>query len=179
MGRYTILSCIAIKNGRDNFIAGYCSYRQKVSICFPGCISGLGRIRKRMCERMTKCVVWKSPDTACSVELLFTSSSSFKTNAPERPVTMQASSDSEPELEDAETLQLYPPSKKVKSVVWEYFGFTNKTQQKDDTPTCRKCLKKVPAPQANTSNLRAHLREKHPDLFAEIQVKRTLFNAYC
>ena len=89
---------------------------------------------------------------------------------------MQASSESEPELEDAETLHLYPPSKKVKSVVWEYFGFTNKTKGRGSN--LQKMPQKVPAPQANTSNLRVHLREKHPDLIAEVQVKRTLFNAY-
>ncbi|KAL7374943.1 hypothetical protein ABVT39_009473 [Epinephelus coioides] len=82
---------------------------------------------------------------------------------------MELSSESEPEG-DAETT-LYPPNKKVKSVVWEFFGFVNKKQEKDEPPVCRRCLKKVPAPRANTSNLRAHLKEKHPDLFTEVMAQ--------
>ena len=42
---------------------------------------------------------------------------------------------SESELEDGDAAEpiIYPPSKGVKSDVWEYFGFTRLKQQKDET----------------------------------------------
>ena len=39
--------------------------------------------------------------------------------------------------------------------------------------TPRKCRKKVSAPLSNTSNLRYHLQQNHPELYAKLQVKRT------
>lgn len=44
IGRYTVLSCIAIIYGRDNCIAGYCKYREKIKSCgdrgvdLPSCL---------------------------------------------------------------------------------------------------------------------------------------------
>ena len=75
--------------------------------------------------------------------------------------------------EEAGTPRLYPPQKKVSSNVWTLFGFTKQTDQKDEKPICRTCLKKVPAPLANTTNLRFHLQQNHPELYAKVQVKRT------
>ncbi|XP_078476198.1 E3 SUMO-protein ligase ZBED1-like [Lampetra planeri] len=65
---------------------------------------------------------------------------------------------------------LFPPEKRIKSAVWEYFGY-----QKDDKgclintgwPICRTCLVAVSNKAGNTSNMMTHLREYHPALHTE------------
>ena len=59
-----------------------------------------------------------------------------------------------------------------KSVVWNYFGLqANENgvvlQEVEDEPMCRTCKKSVRAKSGNTSNLLAHLRDHHADLYAE------------
>ena len=58
------------------------------------------------------------------------------------------------------------------SVVWDYFGL--KTNQngtvivtEEQKPVCRTCHKSAPAKGGNTSNLMAHLKEHHPELYVE------------
>ena len=62
------------------------------------------------------------------------------------------------------------------SVVWEYFGLKasqNGTLVASEThlPVCRLCGKSVPAKGGNTTNLLTHLRDRHPDVYADAQPK--------
>ena len=58
------------------------------------------------------------------------------------------------------------------SVVWDYFGLkTNENGTvivtEEQKPVCRTCHRSVPAKGGNTSNLMAHLKEHHPELYTE------------
>ncbi len=59
----------------------------------------------------------------------------------------------------------------AKSVVWNYFGLQvdedGKILPEEDKPTCRACKKAVSAKGGNTTNLLTHLRDHHPELYAE------------
>ncbi|XP_034540402.1 zinc finger BED domain-containing protein 1-like [Notolabrus celidotus] len=71
---------------------------------------------------------------------------------------------------------LYPPKKRLKSAVWEHFGFHKNDQgviQDDGAPVCKTCRKKVMAKGSNTSNLIQHLRDHHPRLHALIKPNTT------
>ena len=62
--------------------------------------------------------------------------------------------------------------KGAKSIIWEYFGLEADEhnipkQGLDDQPICRKCNKRVRVKHRNTTNLLAHLRDNHPEEFAE------------
>lgn len=68
---------------------------------------------------------------------------------------------------------LFPPKKRLKSAVWDYFGYTKNDQgiiEDDGSPICKTCRKKVAAKGSNTSNLMQHLRDNHPDLHAQVKV---------
>ena len=59
-----------------------------------------------------------------------------------------------------------------KSIVWNYFGLKANEHgialpEEEERPICRTCKKAVPAKGGNTSNLLTHLRDHHPDLYAE------------
>ena len=58
------------------------------------------------------------------------------------------------------------------SVAWDYFGLkTNKNGTtvvtEEQKPVCQTCHRSVPVKGGNTSNLMAHLKEHHPELYAE------------
>ena len=58
------------------------------------------------------------------------------------------------------------------SIVWNYFGLEanekeKPKQDKDQTPVCQSCKKGIPAKGGNTSNLMAHLKEHHAELYIE------------
>ena len=56
------------------------------------------------------------------------------------------------------------------SIVWNYFGLeANKggTPKPDKNPICRSCKRSIPAKGGNTSNLMAHLKEHHAELYVE------------
>ena len=58
------------------------------------------------------------------------------------------------------------------SIVWNYFGLEANEQgtpkrDKDQRPVCRSCKKSIPAKGGNTSNLMAHLKEHHAELYVE------------
>ncbi len=60
----------------------------------------------------------------------------------------------------------------TKSIVWNYFGLQVDEDgkilpQEEDKPVCRACKKAVPAKGGNTTNLLTHLRDHHPELYAE------------
>ena len=60
----------------------------------------------------------------------------------------------------------------TKSIVWNYFGLQADGDgkiilEKEDRPVCRACKKAVQAKGGNTTNLLTHLRDHHPDLYAE------------
>ena len=59
-----------------------------------------------------------------------------------------------------------------KSIVWNYFGLKANEHgialpEEEEGPICRTCKKAVSAKGGNTSNLLTHLRDHHPDLYAE------------
>ena len=62
------------------------------------------------------------------------------------------------------------------SVVWDYFGLRanpdgSVVRGEANYPACRPCGKSVPAKGGNTTNLLTHLRDHHPDLYAEASLK--------
>nr|XP_055065221.1 E3 SUMO-protein ligase ZBED1-like [Misgurnus anguillicaudatus] len=75
--------------------------------------------------------------------------------------------------EGGESLELFPPAKKTKSAVWEFFGYRKHSDghglEEEGRPTCKTCLKRVSARGGNTSNMIAHLREHHPSRFAKFK----------
>ncbi|XP_056594328.1 uncharacterized protein LOC130413269 isoform X1 [Triplophysa dalaica] len=73
--------------------------------------------------------------------------------------------------ERATPTTLYPPSKRIKSEVWRYFGFRTNAEGslvEDGFPICKKCGRKIAAKQGNTSNMFAHIRNHHPSEFMQI-----------
>nr|XP_017213371.1 zinc finger BED domain-containing protein 1-like [Danio rerio] len=67
---------------------------------------------------------------------------------------------------------IYPPSKRVKSEVWKYFGFQKNAEGlliEDGFPLCKTCGRKVAAKHGNTSNMFAHIRDNYPLQFREIK----------
>ena len=64
------------------------------------------------------------------------------------------------------------------SVVWDYFGLKAHSDgglvsSEAHLPVCRSCGKSVPVKGGNTTNLLAHLRDHHPDLYAEAHPRIT------
>lgn len=69
--------------------------------------------------------------------------------------------------------ELFPPTKRIKSAVWEYFGYRKNDQGvvlEDGVPACKSCYKKIAAKGGNTSNMFHHLRDNHSTLYAKIKV---------
>ena len=64
----------------------------------------------------------------------------------------------------------FKPKKDTKPEVWHHFGLKQKDGIVVDMkkPVCRQCLLKVSAKRGNTSNLFAHLKTKHPDVYVEV-----------
>ena len=61
--------------------------------------------------------------------------------------------------------------KNTKSPIWAHLGFKpngNGTPKDLDTPVCKKCFTEVITRNGNTSNLRTHLRLKHPDIYKNL-----------
>ena len=66
--------------------------------------------------------------------------------------------------------------KNTKSCVWTYFGLQPTEdgiviESEQERHLCYKCKKSVQAKGGNTTNLSQHLREHHPDLYAESTAK--------
>ena len=62
------------------------------------------------------------------------------------------------------------------SVVWDYFGLKANQDgtlvlSETHSPVCRLCGRSIPAKGGNTTNLLTHLRECHPDVYADVQPK--------
>uniref|UniRef100_A0A8C4TFS3 BED-type domain-containing protein n=1 Tax=Erpetoichthys calabaricus TaxID=27687 RepID=A0A8C4TFS3_ERPCA len=67
---------------------------------------------------------------------------------------------------------LHPPKKRIKSAVWEYFGYPENPDGailEDGIPMCKICRRKVCARGGNTSNFRAHLRVHHAAEYSQIK----------
>uniref|UniRef100_A0AAY5EWC3 BED-type domain-containing protein n=1 Tax=Electrophorus electricus TaxID=8005 RepID=A0AAY5EWC3_ELEEL len=76
------------------------------------------------------------------------------------------------EEEGREMPVLYPPTQKVKSAVWEYFGYLKDTEGAvvcDGFPICKLCQLNVSAKGGNTSNMFKHLKDHHKDIYDEIR----------
>ncbi|XP_039608399.1 zinc finger BED domain-containing protein 4-like [Polypterus senegalus] len=68
---------------------------------------------------------------------------------------------------------LHPPKKRIKSAVWEYFGYPENSDGgilEDGIPMCKICRRKVCARGGNTSNFRAHLRVHHAAEYSQIKM---------
>ena len=86
---------------------------------------------------------------------------------------MEPEANESPEPPDSPPL-LHPPSKRLRSHVWEYFGYPKQADgsiKDDGEPTCKLCGKKVKAKTANTSNLRTHLMDWHKPEYAQMKSK--------
>lgn len=97
---------------------------------------------------------------------------SFKCHSPCQMRKRQHTEMSEPE-------PLFLPPKRLKSAVWEHFGYLKDpggTITVDGYPVCRMCRKKVSARSGNTSNMMHHLRDHHPKEFAKMNVSDNTIN---
>ena len=59
----------------------------------------------------------------------------------------------------------------TKSTIWKYFGFVPDDNGKPintEKPQCKICRATVSTKMSNTTNLHFHLRQKHPQLYAEL-----------
>ena len=68
---------------------------------------------------------------------------------------------------DTTSSRLLVDKPNMKSQVWRHFGLVPDTDGKPkemDKPKCKLCFEEVIARFGNTSNLFAHLRNKHPKL---------------
>ncbi|KAF4078433.1 hypothetical protein AMELA_G00199060 [Ameiurus melas] len=73
---------------------------------------------------------------------------------------------------DTGTSDLHPPTRKVKSAVWKYFGYPRDAAGlvlSDGFPICKLCQKKVSAKGGNTTNMFTHLRDYHRTTYNEIK----------
>lgn len=74
---------------------------------------------------------------------------------------------------DTGSSDLYPPTRKVKSAVWKFFGYPRDAAglvMSDGFPICKLCQKKVSAKGGNTTNMFTHLRDYHRTTYNEIKV---------
>lgn len=81
--------------------------------------------------------------------------------------------------ESGKLQNLYPPSARVRSEVWKYFGYKKDAEGmvvEDGFPICKKCGREIAAKHGNTSNMFTHLRRNHPIQFREIMVR--VFSAF-
>lgn len=79
---------------------------------------------------------------------------------------------------DTGTSDLHPPTRKVKSAVWKFFGYPRDTAGlvlSDGFPICKLCQKKVSAKGGNTTNMFTHLRDYHRTTYNEIKVQNLVF----
>ena len=62
------------------------------------------------------------------------------------------------------------PKKETKSEVWHHFGLRHEDRIVIDInkPVCKLCLSNLCAKDGNTTNLYAHLKNKHPDVYATL-----------
>ncbi|KAM9444824.1 uncharacterized protein Hap1MRO34_023872 isoform 2-T2 [Clarias gariepinus] len=73
---------------------------------------------------------------------------------------------------DTGTSDLHPPTRKVKSAVWKFFGYPRDAAGlvlSDGFPICKLCQKKVSAKGGNTTNMFTHLRDYHRTIYNEIK----------
>ncbi|XP_046724959.1 uncharacterized protein LOC124398726 isoform X1 [Silurus meridionalis] len=73
---------------------------------------------------------------------------------------------------DTATADLHPPTRKVKSAVWKFFGYPRDSGGlvlSDGFPICKLCQKKVSAKGGNTTNMFTHLRDYHRATYNEIK----------
>lgn len=69
---------------------------------------------------------------------------------------------------------LFPPTHRVKSAVWEYFGYLKDAEGMvvcDGFPICKLCYLNVAAKGGNTTNMFKHLKDHHKSIYDEIRVR--------
>ena len=62
--------------------------------------------------------------------------------------------------------------RKTIAPIWKHFGFEADEEgkpQSPDRPICRVCQQEVAAKDGNTSNLYSHLKDRHPDLYLQVE----------
>ena len=73
--------------------------------------------------------------------------------------------------EDGEESEQLMAKRNTSAPVWKHFGFEADESGKPRKlcrPRCRVCHQEVGAKDGNTSNLYSHLKNKHPELHAEV-----------
>ncbi len=65
---------------------------------------------------------------------------------------------------DGATQDIFQPSMRIRSEVWQYSGFDKSAEGKLTEDEYSVCRKNVTANSGNTSNLHSHLRDHHPQL---------------
>ena len=90
----------------------------------------------------------------------------------DKPVSIERAKagkdETEPEIE-------LVAKRKTIAPVWKHFGFEADEKgkpQSPDRPKCRVCQQEVAAKDGNTSNLTSHLKNRHPDLYLQVERKR-------
>lgn len=69
---------------------------------------------------------------------------------------------------------LFPPTHRVKSAVWEHFGYLKDAEGTvvcDGFPICKICYLNVAAKGGNTTNMFKHLKDHHKAVYDEIRVR--------
>ena len=79
--------------------------------------------------------------------------------------------------EHAESDTLLVQKKGTKSIVWKYFGLKAgdgglAVRGEEERPVCKTCNRRVQCKGGNTTNLFAHLRDGHPELYKEAMETR-------
>ena len=87
----------------------------------------------------------------------------------DKPVSIKAANAGEDKTEPK--VELVAKWKTI-APVWKHFGFEADEKGKPrlpDHPTCRECQQEVAAKDVNTSNLYSHLKNRHPDLYLQVE----------
>ena len=87
----------------------------------------------------------------------------------DKPVSIEPASAGE----DKTKLEIELVAKqKTIAPVWKYFGFEADEKGKSrssDHPKCCVCQQEVAAKDGNTSDLYSHLKNRHPDLYLQVE----------
>ena len=87
----------------------------------------------------------------------------------DKPVSIEPANASDDETKPE--IQLVAKQKTI-APVWKHFGFEADEKGKPQSPDrskCHVCQQKVAAKDGNTSNLYSHLKNRHPDLYLQVE----------
>ena len=87
----------------------------------------------------------------------------------DKPVSIEPANAGDDEIEPE--IELVAKQKTI-APVWKHFRFKADEKGKPrspDCPKCRVCQQEVAAKDGNTSNLYSHLKNRHPDLYLQVE----------